>query len=172
MALIKCPECNKEVSDTAKNCIHCGYVLKEEKDITQSQTVVIAHEKGKSGKNNLNKGVMIFITLSITAILSYLMNRMVNYDYISMYEDLVYRLSSFFAVFSTIQSIAILFVPKMRKKWFLVIYLIINLFILPLYVNIEQLFILSSMSTILLLAALVAHLIGYIFVIKSMINKE
>ena len=29
MALIKCPECGKEISDTAKNCIHCGYVLKE-----------------------------------------------------------------------------------------------------------------------------------------------
>lgn len=25
MALIKCPECGKEVSDKAKSCIHCGY---------------------------------------------------------------------------------------------------------------------------------------------------
>lgn len=25
MALIKCPECNKEVSDKAKTCPHCGY---------------------------------------------------------------------------------------------------------------------------------------------------
>ena len=100
------------------------------------------------------------------------MNKMVNYDYISMYTDLVYRLSSFFAIFSTIQSIVILLVPKMRKKWFLVIYLIINLFILPLYLNIEELFILSSMSTMLLLAALVAHVIGCVFVIKSMANKE
>lgn len=28
MALINCPECNKEVSDKAENCIHCGYPLK------------------------------------------------------------------------------------------------------------------------------------------------
>ena len=28
MALIKCKECNKEVSDTAKTCPHCGYKLK------------------------------------------------------------------------------------------------------------------------------------------------
>lgn len=28
MALIKCKECNKEVSDTAKTCPHCGYILK------------------------------------------------------------------------------------------------------------------------------------------------
>lgn len=27
MALIKCPECNKEVSDKAEVCIHCGYPL-------------------------------------------------------------------------------------------------------------------------------------------------
>lgn len=29
MALIKCPECNCEVSDKADVCIHCGYPLKE-----------------------------------------------------------------------------------------------------------------------------------------------
>lgn len=29
MALIKCPECNKEISDKAKMCIHCGYPLSE-----------------------------------------------------------------------------------------------------------------------------------------------
>ncbi len=27
MALIKCPECGKEVSDKAPQCIHCGYPL-------------------------------------------------------------------------------------------------------------------------------------------------
>ena len=25
MALITCPECGKEISDTAKHCVHCGY---------------------------------------------------------------------------------------------------------------------------------------------------
>ncbi len=27
VALIKCPECSKEISDVAKTCIHCGYPL-------------------------------------------------------------------------------------------------------------------------------------------------
>ena len=27
MALIKCPECGKEISDKAPQCIHCGYPL-------------------------------------------------------------------------------------------------------------------------------------------------
>ena len=29
MALTKCPECQKEVSDTAETCPHCGYRLKK-----------------------------------------------------------------------------------------------------------------------------------------------
>ena len=32
MALIKCPECGKEISDKAKVCIHCGYPLNEQKE--------------------------------------------------------------------------------------------------------------------------------------------
>ncbi|HAB36962.1 MAG TPA: hypothetical protein DCE52_02980 [Rhodobacteraceae bacterium] len=31
MALIKCPECEKEVSSTTKNCPACGYVLNKPK---------------------------------------------------------------------------------------------------------------------------------------------
>ena len=33
MALIKCKECNKEISDTAKMCPHCGYAMKTRKNI-------------------------------------------------------------------------------------------------------------------------------------------
>lgn len=28
--LIKCPECNKEISDKSKVCIHCGYPLQQD----------------------------------------------------------------------------------------------------------------------------------------------
>ena len=34
MALIKCPECSKEVSDIADACVHCGYPLKKELGLT------------------------------------------------------------------------------------------------------------------------------------------
>lgn len=30
MALIKCPECGKDVSDKAPSCIHCGFPLQEQ----------------------------------------------------------------------------------------------------------------------------------------------
>lgn len=33
MALIKCPECQKEISDKSKQCIHCGYPLIEDNNI-------------------------------------------------------------------------------------------------------------------------------------------
>ena len=40
MALIKCPECGREISDKAKVCIHCGYPLGErflaESDVSKS----------------------------------------------------------------------------------------------------------------------------------------
>ena len=33
MALINCPECNKEISDTVKTCPICGYKIKKRKHI-------------------------------------------------------------------------------------------------------------------------------------------
>lgn len=36
MALIKCPECNKEISDKSQQCIHCGYPISE--SITSNKT--------------------------------------------------------------------------------------------------------------------------------------
>ncbi len=32
MALIKCPECGKEISDQAEVCIHCGYPIKKNQE--------------------------------------------------------------------------------------------------------------------------------------------
>lgn len=37
MALIKCPECNKEISDTSKTCVHCGFKIKQTKHFYQSK---------------------------------------------------------------------------------------------------------------------------------------
>ena len=33
MAIRKCPECGKDVSDKAKVCVHCGYPFKENKTV-------------------------------------------------------------------------------------------------------------------------------------------
>ncbi len=37
MALIKCPECGKEISDKSDKCIHCGYPLKNKTIINKKE---------------------------------------------------------------------------------------------------------------------------------------
>lgn len=50
MALIKCPECGKEVSDKAPACIHCGYPFQKQQpeESNQSYKVVIQQLQGPS----------------------------------------------------------------------------------------------------------------------------
>lgn len=36
MALIKCPECKCQVSDTAESCPHCGYIISKSKGLKNS----------------------------------------------------------------------------------------------------------------------------------------
>lgn len=40
MALIKCPECGKEISDKSKVCIHCGYPMEEIKPLEKPTNIV------------------------------------------------------------------------------------------------------------------------------------
>ena len=50
MALIKCPECKKKISNTVKACPHCGYVLSElekEKQMLEEQKRILEEEKIK-----------------------------------------------------------------------------------------------------------------------------
>lgn len=46
MAIIKCPECGQEISDTVKQCIHCGYEINKQENNninTQTQHMVTIH---------------------------------------------------------------------------------------------------------------------------------
>lgn len=40
MALIKCPECGKEISDTIDQCPHCGYRIKKKNRINRKLFIV------------------------------------------------------------------------------------------------------------------------------------
>lgn len=46
MALIKCPECGREISDKAEKCIHCGKIIV--KDVTPEKTEIKCPECGRS----------------------------------------------------------------------------------------------------------------------------
>lgn len=50
MALITCPECGQQVSDTAKSCPHCGYVYKKAVNINFSEGAQKAGDAVKSLK--------------------------------------------------------------------------------------------------------------------------
>lgn len=41
MALISCPECGHEISDTAKTCINCGYRIKQRKTTNKRVIIVL-----------------------------------------------------------------------------------------------------------------------------------
>ena len=49
MALIRCPECGKEVSDQAKTCAHCGFpIAKSLRPKIQKPKIVISKKKVKT----------------------------------------------------------------------------------------------------------------------------
>jgi len=39
MALIKCPECQKEMSDTLETCPHCGFIIKKPEIVKNQKTI-------------------------------------------------------------------------------------------------------------------------------------
>ena len=167
MALIKCPECGREISDTAKNCIHCGYVLKEENNVLQPQTVVIAPEKGKTKKSSLNIGVTIILVVVAYSLVTYLFGWLVTGGTIlsvSNWPQLDVLISKLVipAIISVIMAILIFSVPKLRKTWFKILYILISITVLPLTVT----FVIST------LPVCIAYITGVVFIIKSIIIKE
>ena len=62
MALIKCPECGKEISDKASACIHCGYPLvndrQEKSNVTQTQSA--GNSASSENKTTIELGFTLF----------------------------------------------------------------------------------------------------------------
>lgn len=160
MALINCPECGKEISDTAKNCIHCGYVLKEENNVPQPQTVVIAPEKGKSAKNSLNKGVTIILVVMSISLVAYILINVFGEVNDEFYSYLGPSLCA--GIVSIVMSILIFAVPKLRKKWFEIVYILVSIIAYPI----------SLVSGLFVFPTFFACVAGIVFIIKSMFIKD
>jgi uncharacterized membrane protein YvbJ len=62
MALIKCPDCNKEVSEHAPTCPNCGRPFKE---LPKSEKVIV--EKNQEGcfLQTLNIGCMFIVVIIV-----------------------------------------------------------------------------------------------------------
>lgn len=69
MALINCPECQKEISDKVKTCPHCGFPIIDE--IVEPQKVEIAsvHLKKMDKKKKKKIVVILASVLLMIAIL-------------------------------------------------------------------------------------------------------
>ena len=78
MALIKCNNCGKEISDKSKKCIHCGTPIIS--NITENKT-----NKTKIKFNT--KDILIIITLSIFSIINFMYN---HYNFIVFGYFIVY----------------------------------------------------------------------------------
>lgn len=61
MALIKCPECGREISTLAETCPHCGYPIKntQKKVVSYEQQTVKIRCWGR-GQNKLNKKLLSY----------------------------------------------------------------------------------------------------------------
>lgn len=68
MALVKCPECGKEISDQCEACPHCGYPIKiQEKQNLEPQPVEVTGIK--LNKFNKKKKIMLFSILGLVLLL-------------------------------------------------------------------------------------------------------
>lgn len=167
MALIKCPECGKEISDTAKNCIHCGYVIKEESNGVQPQAVVVVPEKGKSAKKSLDKGVTIVLIVMVIPFILYWFAYQYNimdldFGDQDLFATILGDIWWYASLISIVMSILIFSVPKLRKKWFEILYIIVSTIALPIVISLG----------FLMFPAGIAFVIGIVFIVKSMLIKE
>lgn len=83
MALVKCPECGRDISDKAKTCIHCGYPISrmneqrtfnevpEQPFVKQTKRVEESVEFGHqhSTKNTKTKKIVITVAATVAIIL-------------------------------------------------------------------------------------------------------
>ena len=80
MALIKCPECGKEISDMATTCIYCGYPIKTDVSLQRTTSTQNVHSANKptsqvNNSNNSSSGkggclITIVVVLLIGMLLS------------------------------------------------------------------------------------------------------
>jgi len=84
MALIKCPECNKEISDKVKSCPHCGYPFDEAFSNNKPQPVEITsiNLNRKKSKKILKFILIVVIVAGLVGIYKYFYNQKQRTSYI------------------------------------------------------------------------------------------
>lgn len=57
MSLIKCPECDKEISSSIEKCIHCGYELRKENKVKGGKVIIHSYNESFA----VNPSVKVYI---------------------------------------------------------------------------------------------------------------
>ena len=73
MALIRCPECNHEISDTAKFCPNCGYVMKQEEpvqpeSVKEPEKAEVLKPKKEKNKSKVKPWTIIIAVLAVVSV--------------------------------------------------------------------------------------------------------
>lgn len=69
MALIKCPECKKKISDQCNSCPHCGYPITSSEESNANEKETLEKEKSTAeNKNPIYKKVWFWIVVGIAVI--------------------------------------------------------------------------------------------------------
>ncbi len=76
MALINCPECEKEISDKVKSCPHCGYPMENNQDEAQKVhiTAVKLEKMDSHKKKRITVCSIVIVTLIIATIVGIVLN--------------------------------------------------------------------------------------------------
>lgn len=75
MALIKCSECGKEISDKAVKCVHCGYAI----NLTNDKNTNTENCNSNIVGQKKIKKVLIISTLVVPIIISLICNSLVDF---------------------------------------------------------------------------------------------
>lgn len=65
MALIKCQECGKEISDKSENCIHCGCPVEVKVESITKETTTEVVNKPKKNNNKLIVGILVGVIVLV-----------------------------------------------------------------------------------------------------------
>ena len=63
MALIKCPECGREISDTCEQCIHCGMALENASNNSKSELPKMQLDKKTKKITGIVLGVVAIVVV-------------------------------------------------------------------------------------------------------------
>lgn len=95
MALINCPECKKEISDSAKSCPSCGYELKQSELRKEEKKVIVKSELAHKKKSILG-GVVIIGIIIISAVVIYFLESSDGIaDSVSVQNDKAQKIASY-----------------------------------------------------------------------------